>query len=82
MEERRQSTKERRASARGGRRADDPPLRDPERCPKCLGLGYVIDSRPCYGFRLRKHECKPCKQRWYSYQSLIDPRQLRFKAAG
>jgi hypothetical protein len=58
-------------------------LSDPEKCPKCSSKGEVIDSRKRQGYRRRVHRCDNpnCRTRWWSFQTTVDPRNLR-DAAG
>lgn len=53
-------------------------LPDPERCRQCGGKGRVLNSRKRRGFRRRVRYCAPCDHRWNSYESIVDPRELKF----
>lgn len=60
-------------------------LREPETCPNGhVRLARIIDSRvspassAAPGYRRRRHQCTVCAERWTSYQSLVNPRRIRF----
>lgn len=65
---------------RARRRETDPPLRNPEHCPRpgCAGMKtHVIETRDVdSGWIRRRHQCSRCKLRWASWQSLIDPKDV------
>lgn len=52
-------------------------LPDPQSCKRCGRRGRVVDSRMRDGYRLRRRQCGACLRRWSTYETLIDPRQLR-----
>lgn len=51
-------------------------LRDPEKCPKCAGRGYVVESKRRVGYRRRVYTCRSCNIRWPAFLSLISPKRL------
>jgi hypothetical protein len=70
---------DRRKHTRGGRRATDIPLRDPDACPVHGSLyDTVIETRRFQGYKLRRHCCTACNARWNTYETRIDPRRVRF----
>lgn len=53
-------------------------LPDPQKCKQCGGKGRVINTRTDpNGYRWRRRECKDCHWRWFSYETIIDPRTQR-----
>jgi hypothetical protein len=50
-------------------------LLDPERCSKCGGGARIYKSYRARGYRLRRHKCRECGERWTSYQSRMDPKR-------
>lgn len=73
---------DRRRRTRGGRRINDIPLRDPDTCPKdkLHGRGIVLEPIRHHGYIERRHRCKVCYASWRSYQSLMDPMRMTFRA--
>lgn len=62
-------------------------LRDPERCPKCQGRSYVVESRATATYRWRRRRClsPTCvdtldhRTVWRTYESLINPSFVRLR---
>jgi transcriptional regulator NrdR family protein len=57
-------------------------FRDPEQCPNGHGRrsGNIINSRTIQGavpYRKRRHRCNLCEARWTSYQSLMNPSEVK-----
>lgn len=48
----------------------------PETC-RCGGDTRIIDSRRNDGYRVRRRECKECRKRWNTYETMVNPRRLR-----
>ena len=73
---------DRRQRTRGGRRASDIPLRDPDSCPT-HGTAYdtVIATRRFRGYKLRRHCCTACNARWNTFETRMDPLKLRIRTA-
>lgn len=50
-------------------------LPDPQKCKHCGQKGRVINTRTDpHGYRWRRRECKACNWRWFSFETIIDPR--------
>lgn len=69
-----------------------PRLRDPERCPRCQGRSYVVNSRRVVSvtvgtYRWRRHRCRNAncltesgkRTVWRSYDSTINPTRISLK---
>jgi transcriptional regulator NrdR family protein len=54
-------------------------LRDPEHCPKCHGDSRVMESRATPTHRWRRRKCLSCDALWRTYESLINPEDVRLR---
>ena len=62
-------------------------LRDPDTCPRCEAGSRIVDTRlrearivkgqPIMGYRFRRHECRACRVRWTTWETVVHPKRLR-----
>lgn len=54
-------------------------LPDPEKCKVCNLEGTLIDSRLATekGYRRRRRRCPKCRRRWNTYETTVNPKNLR-----
>lgn len=53
---------------------------DPEICRVCGGDSLVVNSRPRDNCRWRVRRCRVCRATWDTFESRIDPDDVRFRS--
>ena len=51
-------------------------LRDPDVCPQGHHTTHVIRRERGQGCLRRRHRCRICQDKWWSFQTLLDPKRI------